>query len=377
MIRNRYYRLNEKGIDRIIDDLDESLIGKQIFLHSPMTCACNSSGRGVCKRCYGNLYYTNRKINIGKIAAEILTSKITQRLLSSKHIIEIIIMAMKWLPDFFSFFEVNADNIILRDDINTKKYNVLIDPDNIELVVYETSTINSDEDSVEDTNDYNEYITEFIIKSSDGESYEIRTEDYTSLYISKELNEIIRKTAVDDDGLISVPLSALDDIPIFYVKITNNEMNKLMDDIIAILNKKAITSNFDKDEILEQLVNLVIESGLGVDSVHLETILSNQLVNPDDIINKPNWNDPNARYKVITLNDALTYNSSVIISLLYQDMKKTLYNPLTYSKKGPSFFDLFFMESPQNYISEELLTDDTGVVEEEKNVYMCKWVEKN
>ena len=72
MIKNRYYRFNPNGMEYLIDDSDMSLIDKTIYLRSPMTCACASAGKGICKRCYGDLYYTNYDVNIGKIAAELL-----------------------------------------------------------------------------------------------------------------------------------------------------------------------------------------------------------------------------------------------------------------------------------------------------------------
>ena len=52
---------------------------------------------GVCYKCYGKLAYTvfDRKqkigINIGRIAVEVVTAKLTQMQLSVKHILEAII----------------------------------------------------------------------------------------------------------------------------------------------------------------------------------------------------------------------------------------------------------------------------------------------
>ena len=131
-----------------------------------------------------------------------------------------------------------------------------------------------------------------------------------------------------------------------------------------------------KDEALQSLVDLVVEGGLTIDAIHLEVILSNQIVDADDILKKPNWNNPYAQYKLLTLNKALTNNPSVIISLLYQDLRKTLYDPLSFAKNKPSFFDLFFCEDPQNYISDELLTEDPGIVDPNTKVIMATKINK-
>src|SRR5699024_7577763 len=54
--------------------------------------------------------------------------------------------------------------------------------------------------------------------------------------------------------------------------------------------------------------------------------------------------------RILTLDEALTKNPSVTISLSYQKITKALYTPLTFQKKGASFMDLFFMTRPQEVI---------------------------
>ena len=371
MIKGRYFRYNPKGMDHLINHKDMSMVGKTVYLHSPMTCASNSAGKGICRKCYGTLYWTNYNINSGKIAAEILSSQLTQILLSAKHLLETMISNVKWNPEFRDYFDVDINSIKLNeellDDPNLKKYVMVIDPDAIQLVSEEEDAVaSSDEDSdeqiivdEEDSGVYNEYITSFVIMTSEGKSITFGSEEQQELYISTELNNIIRKKAYANEGKVHIPLSALEDNILFYIKISNNEISKTMNDIKNIINKASVTENLSKDEALQSMVDLVIAGNLSIDSIHLEVILSNQLVDPNNILRKPNWNDPHAQYKMFTLNQALTNNPSVIISMLYQDLHKVLYNPLTYSKNRPSFFDLFFCEQPQVYMSDTLLTDDT------------------
>ena len=372
MYKNRFFRFNPRGMDCCVDQNDQSLIGKTIYVHSPITCASNSSGKGICRRCYGNLYYTNYNINIGKIAAEMLSAQLTQTLLSAKHLLETRIAAIAWNTEFNDFFSIVDANCIrlaeeVLDDESLRKYMMIIDPDDVNLVNEEEDTIvtdSDDEEYIQDSGIYNEYITGFIIRTPDGVDISFGSAEQTELYISHELNNIIRKKALNTDGKVNIPLSALGDVPIFFIKINNNEISKTMDDIINVINKSSITEKMDKDQIVQNLVDLIIDGNLTIDAIHLEVILSNQCVNPDDLIHKPNWNDPNAKSKMITLNQALTNNPSVIISLLYKDLHKVLYNPLTFTKNAPSFFDLFFCEQPQNYMSDDLYTEDTTNINE-------------
>lgn len=382
MIKNRYYRFNPLGMEYLIDDKDTSLIGKTIYMRSPMTCASNSAGKGICKKCYGDLYYTNLNINVGKLAAEILTSILTQILLSAKHLFETKIIKIQWNEEFSDFFDIDINSIKLSDgfcdDSMLKKYTLIIDPEDVILDDDEEEQGYSDDEDAININDiisYNEYITKFIIRTPNGEEIEFGSQDQDPLYISNELNKIIRKKASNANGKVNIPLSALGDDILFFIKINNNEISKTMNDIIKLINSAQSIEGKTKDEILQTLVDLVIEGGLNIDSVHLEVILSNQIVSAESIIKKPNWNDPYVQYRMLTLNQALTNNPSVVVSLLYKDLGRTLYNPLTFTKNAPSFFDLFFCEQPQNYISDELLTDDSGIETPDKKLVVINRVD--
>jgi hypothetical protein len=253
---------------------------------------------------------------------------------------------------------------------------MIIDPEDVQLVNEEEDTVSYEdgEESIiveEDTGVYNEYITSFIIRTPEGVDITFGSEEQTELYISQDLNNIIRKKASNTDGKINIPLSAFDDSVLFYIKINNNEISKTMNDIINIINKSSVTEKMSKDEALQYIVDLVIDGNLSIDAVHLEVILSNQIVDPDNILKKPNWNNPAAKSRMFTLNQALTNNPSVIISLLYKDLHKVLYNPLTFTKNAPSFFDLFFCEQPQLYMDESLyVTEVTDIKDYENGIKM-------
>lgn len=392
MIKNRYYRMNPRGMQYLIDEEnDNHLIGQTIYLKSPMTCASKSSGNGICKCCYGDLYWTNININVGKIAAEILSSILTQILLSAKHLLETRIVSMRWLPSFQDFFyaDINAIKLMDLDDNVLSKYFMIIDPEDVFLVNEEEDTISYDDDGNEidydnaemDYDDgvsiYNEYVTRFYIQTPSGEMIQCGTQDNDSMYISKELNEQIRRKAAAVDGKVALPLSLLKDNVLFYVKISNNEISKTMDDIINVINKSSVTESMTKEEALQTLVDLIIDGGINIDAIHLEVILSNQIVSLEDVLKRPNWNDPYAQYKLLTLDHALVKNPSIVVSLLYKDLHKVLYNPLSYSKNAPSFFDLFFCEQPQVYMSKDMYDEEVQYEDYKRGLTMCKIIDKD
>lgn len=388
-IKDRYFRFNPRGLEYVIDDSDESLIGKTIYLRSPITCSCKSDTSHICRKCYGELYFTNLDINVGKMAAEILSSQLTQKLLSAKHLVETVINKIIWNDAFKDFFQIDINAIKINPDLqitDLKGYELVIDPEEIFLVNDADYTSSYTEDGEEyismDNVNYNEYVTKFYIRTPEGYDIEICSTDYDEMYISQELNTIIRKKAYNKDDKIVVPLTNLvdpngdDNDILFYIKINNNELSKTMNDIINVINKSNITQSKTKEEALQDIVDLCIDGDVSIDAIHLEVILSNQIVSVDNVLKRPNWNEPGTHYRLLTLNQSLTNNPSIIVSLLYQDTNKVLYNPLSFSKKGPSFFDLFYMEQPQIYISDELLVDHTDIKEQNKQVVMATIVKK-
>ena len=405
VIKGRYFRYKPDGIDYLIENYeDESMVGKTIYLHSPITCMSHSLRQGICRKCYGTLYWTNLNINPGKFAAEVLSSQITQTLLSAKHLLETMIASVKWCDRFNEFFEINdvdkiklSDNILDNDDY--KQYTLIVDPNSIQLVNDEEDTMTGIEDDdvdeddnefdIDDSDDfsisdmenesiiYNEYITSFIIKTPSGEEITITSEDQHELYLSTEFNNIIRKKGYDVDGRINISFADLTDDTLFYIVINNNEISKLMKDITNVINKASITESFNKDSIVQKMVDLCIEGHLEIDSIHLEVCIANQTVNPDNVLTRPKWSEINVKHRILSLNRALTYNPSAIISLLYKDLQKTLYNPLTYSKSSPSFFDLFFCEQPQNYMNDDIeLNKSPGIRNYDDKLMLYKLTNK-
>ena len=153
---SRYYRLYPDGMEKMLDGTESNLIGKKIYLRSPIKCKSFAEGRGICYKCYGDVAYTNADINIGKIAAELLSSELTQRLLSAKHLLESFIKTMKWVEMFGEYFILDGDLISIRDDLEDYKNKyIIIDNEDIHLEnEYEKS-------------DYNEYTCQFSIRDSE------------------------------------------------------------------------------------------------------------------------------------------------------------------------------------------------------------------
>lgn len=353
MLKNRYYRLHPQGMEYIIRTTDKHLIGQKIYLRSPVTCASAARGKGICYKCYGDLSYTvfdaelNFGINIGRIASEILSSSLTQKLLSAKHLLETFIEKITWTDKFYELFEIEGNLVHLNPEVNPKYFRMVISPESIELENEEDDDLSSSDDDENGTAIYNEYLCEFDVVDDNGEVYHIGSDKNAKLYLSTELNLIIRKKGEPIDGKIYIDFTELKSNNLFIIPIENNELSKTLDRLTDLLNKNGTISYHTIHTLLQALIDTAIEGGLNIASTHLEVILSNQIRDKENILERARWFEINPEYEILPLNKALTNNPSVTISMSYQKVSRLLYNPLTYKKNGSSFMDLFFMEKPQ------------------------------
>lgn len=357
MLVNRYYRTNPNGIENCIKRTDTHLIGQTIYLRSPITCASAARGQGICYKCYGDLAYTvydadiNFGVNIGRVASETLSSSLTQKLLSAKHLLETFIEKITWSPEFYKYFELEGNIIRTNGDIedsDLKDLKIIINPDNIALVDEEDDDLSYDDDDEKGTPLYNEYITEFdVLNEANGEVSHICNDKNAKLYISSEFNTEIRRKAEAIDTSVAISFNDIKDITLFIMPIENNELSKTLDYLNDLLNKKSTIEKFNIHDLLQNIIGAVIDGGLNIASTHLEVILSNQCRDASNILEKAKWYLHSPDYQILTLDQALTSNPSVTVSLSYQKVKRMLYNPLTFKKNGSSFMDLFFMEQPQ------------------------------
>lgn len=369
---DRYYRLVPNGEEYIIDEKSQFLIGKYIYLRSPITCASMAQGLGVCYHCYGLLAHTNRDINIGRIATELISSQYIQKRLSAKHLLETLIDVIRWNGNFKQYFGVDTNAIKLMEATSKalEGFSIVINPEDIQLEnddeFFQHNFYSNDSHSLDDDGPfYNEFLTSFNVLTPTGEMIPIGSEadqDTTEakMYLASDLVSVIREVVSknkdasneeDDEESIVIPFSMLEDKTLFYIKVQNNDIGKNLDIFIDLVNKKEVTKSFNKDQLLEKLLAIVKKGGIHCMSIHLEVILSNQIVSAYDRLKKPNWLNPNEEYEILTLNEALTDNPSIAITLLYQKLAKTLYSPMSFRKIAPSIFDPFFLRQPKKFLN--------------------------
>ena len=344
----RYYRTNPKGVDKQINwRKDTDLIGQTIWIRSPMTCASAARGEGICYRCYGDLAYVNRDINIGQIASELLSSIYTQTLLSAKHLLESAVIKMTWCDAFFQFFTPYFNMIQFTDEI-------MKDPKRVHgyKMIFDPNGINNDDEY--DDMVYSDYISSFTIVSPSGEEFDIRTIEGDDIYISPDLMALINKSYKEGDDMIEIDMSKVVSLDsLFSVEIKNNELSSTMQRVKNLINNKSVIKNYDIVHLLEEFLDTNIRGRIILNAVHFEVLLMNQIRSAADIIELPDWTKTDESYYIATLDESLANHPSVTIRLQnngHLGIVKNLISPRLKDLTRPSTMDVYFMEQPQEFL---------------------------
>ena len=363
MFNMRYYRFYEDGPEYLLDsDKDRHLIGQTLYFRSPMTCASAARGEGICYRCYGDLAYVNRDINIGQMAAELLSAIYTQILLSAKHLLESAIVKLNWTPIFHKVFSVAFNLITLKEDMNYKGMKLIIDPD--EIIDDESDDEDLDDPTGESSS--GSYVTYVTVQLPDGTKEEVKTSDSDQLFLHQDLISYLEDADINEEsGLYELDMNKMKDVVLFNIDVRNNELSKTMNTIMHIIDNKAGTKSYNRKSILQAFIDNNLAGGIKLNSVHFEVLLMNQIRAKDDILRLPEWAHRNEDYQILTLREALKNNRSISIRLQANQGVKTLIHPDNRKIREASIMDLYAMEKPQEYMSGQIPMSDYTLIDEQ------------
>jgi hypothetical protein len=381
-IADRWYRIDPMGIEHRLGNVyrvvkeNQDLIGKVIYLRSPIKCLSAAHGRGICRKCMGELYNIVPANNIGVYSVTTLTERLTQMMLSAKHLLEAKIDGVTFdtstmTPEEISkYILIDEGTIFINPNIpDMKKWHLVIKDGDIQeevLASLDDGDDDNDDFNIEDTMNYINVF--YLKKQGSNEVITIKTSNVDNLYLTDWLNDYIElKNLADNNEDIDIPVSVLleDLSPLFNVGIHNDDMSERLESVIKVIDLKANTDSYTAETFLKALSDRLNNIGLDhIMSVHLEIIIMNQIRDKDDIIEMPDWSIPNQQnYQILTLKKAVMTHPSITIAMQSENIARMLYNPLSFRKHKPSPYDLMYMVQPQKFIHNdpEVKNDGTGM----------------
>lgn len=334
LIHGRYYSNGESDELHIVRKENSELIGSTIYLRSPITCACKDSG--VCHTCYGELWKINNKLNIGTIANLILTDPMTQKLLSSKHLLKVEVKNFNWQPEFEEYFTIFKNFII---------------PNEQSLRIY----VDKRDMSIKDNYSYNKYsMDKFYILGKKDTKLEFTAP--VRLILSDENIENIDDFYDDETEVYSFSAEDLDTEHLFKIVIQNVGIADPLLKILDILDTNAyIVDEYAHNYslVIQEFIKLLIESKTSVQSIHTEVILScMNFFNFDreELTDKDLKIQFGYNQELMNIKNSIYQSESPVKAFLFERTTKQLktdsFNNLT-AKSGSSKFDDMFIPLSQ------------------------------
>lgn len=345
----------------ILDPHNTSLIGKTIYLKTPITCTHPRRREGyICSACYGKLMASlNCDIHIGRIAAAESADEIEQKLLSAKHALQTDTIRVEFDDVFYTYFDLGNGQITLNQDMITES----TDPESafhhLHLEFY-PNTMGKNQDG--ESRHYDRSFHEIVIYDDrDDSRIAISENNNVTLYLSPEFNDEHFLPAMhyrDAKDCIRIPFDDICDTGklctnvLFEFSYKNNELADPLNTLERIMfNCDTINAFENYDDCLNTLTPLFIKGGIHIPDYQTEMLVSQMITTPDG--KAVDWNDPNPEYVFGSINKSIQRNPSAVTSILYRESGMQVAGAYgTYEKSATSGYDWFLLDRSRKKFAE-------------------------
>lgn len=358
----RVYTLDPKSDDFwILDPNNTELIGKTIYMKTPITCTHPRRHEGyICSACYGKLMASlNCDIHIGKIAAAESADEIEQKLLSAKHALQTDTIRVEFDEIFYQYFELGNGQIGLNSDMVEESMEGESNFAHLYLEFY-PSTMGKRQDG--ESRHFDRWFREIVIYDDrDDSRITIAEKNGALLYLSPEFNDEHFLPAMhykDVRDVIQIPFRDLCDCGeivtqvLFEFSYKNHELASPLLTLDKIMFNCNEVNSFDGyDDCLDTLIPLFVKGGIYIPDYQTEMLVSQMITRPDG---KPvDWNDPHPEYVFNSVNKSIRRGPSALTSILYREAGAQIAGQYdTYDKTGTSGYDWFILERDGRTVTE-------------------------
>lgn len=336
----------------LIDENDKSLIGKDVYLRSPVTCV---SKKGICRTCYGGLWKINKNIHIGIFGVTTLTSQLTQQMLSAKHLLKTDSEIITWPENFLKCFTLSGNLLYLNPSL------LKIDPET--KIIFKLRE-ELEHHSLMNKRGFTHLLGIEFPGSKKNKSFKIEKKLYLSKYLEKfirGMNIIGNKYLIEGtEDCYKMSVKDLLTVPIFSIEVSNREISKPLSMITELIESKTHLNITTKEEFFQTFIKLLNEGKIHVNSVHIELIIRQLLRDPVNTFERPDFTTEDPPYKIVRVAESILNSKSLINSLSFEKIKHQLFNWKTYKYKTEnSMLDYLFYCDPFTYSdeSEEMKND--------------------
>lgn len=336
LLIGKYYKKSLSDDDyMILKNDDTNLIGSTIYCRSAITCSCSENK--VCSSCIGanaSLLF-DISSGIGAFFTEEVTKRFEQDILSSKHILSTDSERVEFSETFYKHFSLNANevNILLKDKTDVDDFAIYVDLNNISKV-----------EEYDNDSTYNTYIkngTFQVVNTNTGEVVDVSIKNDKELFIVSDAMNTLK----ENKGYIYFKDMSEDD-PIFAVTILNNALTKPLYDLKHLLNREEKDMDVVTVEtVAQKMLDIFVEARFGVPIVASELIINRLTRKKNDVMKRPDFSEKKMpEYKIYTLSKVLEHNSSPLLGLAFENLKRQMMNDDLERRTSPSYIDAVYKE---------------------------------
>lgn len=337
----------------IVDPDDTTLVGKTIYLKTPITCTHPRRHEGIiCSACYGKMMaHLNCDIHIGRIAALNSADDMEQQLLSAKHALATNTNDVKFDSMFDTYFDMASCQISFNGAMLDMSTDSPEEFKHLHLEFY-LATMKKLQDG--EGRHYDRYIPNIVVYDDRDDTRTVISEDNgIPIFLSPEFNNYFLDAAkhVDDKGIVRIPFTELIDSGtlccevLFEYQYRNNELAGALLELEGILTNGTNINQFSNyDECLNRIIPLFIRGGIHLPELQTELLISKMIYDPEDG-SVVDWTLENPSYRFYSIDKSIQNSTSMITSILYHESSRQIagaYN--TYNKSGTSGYDWFLAD---------------------------------
>ena len=322
MMNGRYYYTHkDSGVLRVLHKTDTHLIGQELWFRSPCTCNLNED---CCHVCYGSIALRVGDLEGGFIyTTELMTSQISQNVLSAKHILKADAEKINFSEDFDKYFINESSSIIPNDE---KRFDIYLREDF--------------QDNIADS------FTIYIGK----EMKPITISNYSDIHISDNILEACKTVSIDDVTYHKINSFKVLELGGELCTVTpiNLMMTQKYFNIMRLFETNI--TKFDKvEDVVVALMNM-LHGLIPIMSTHGEIIIGKLLRDVENKSLRPNFLIPDVPYQMLGLKTALQNSEAITTALSFEQTRHHLLHAIfdkrnDINRVGPrSFADYMFGE---------------------------------
>lgn len=290
-----YYETKNSGVLKTLKRTDKHLIGKKLWFRSPCTCNLNED---VCHVCYGS-----KALNVGDLSGgfiyttEIMTSRVSQNILSAKHLLKTDAERVEYSDNFDQYFIIESSAVIPNDE---KRFDIYI-PEDFQEEIQDQFTF---------------YISKSMIP--------VTISHYAGISIPDDVLDNCKEVDIDDKTYYKITSHKILELGGTFCIITPINLmmtQKYMN--IKNLFESDITKFTSISEVVIRLMHLMYGT-IPLLSTHGEVILKHLIRDVDKRMIRPDWTVEDQKYQFMRLKTALQNIESFTTAMAYEQNRHHL-----------------------------------------------------